>query len=113
MRGVKEMKKKVFLIGWFIFFLPLVSSADEEIKLMFPEYKQEKSAQGQMLYYWSGKEDGKGEYSEENLREFVNKFERQGYKVSQIEIWVDGKIESGNVTKLFVSVEGGGGIISL
>ena len=32
------------------------------------------------------------------------------YDVEQIEVWIEGKIQSGSVTKLFVSAEGAGGI---
>ena len=41
---------------------------------------------------------------------FVQKFEGKGYRIEQIELWVEGKAESGGVTKFLVSVEGGGGI---
>jgi hypothetical protein len=85
------------------------TSSAEEIKLMFPQFEQGKPAHVMGLY-WLAKEEGKQLYSEEDLKSFVQKFEKQGYWIDQIELWVEGKAESNGVTRFFVSVEGGGGI---
>jgi hypothetical protein len=92
-----------------ILFLSTLVSADAEIKLLFPKFQQDKSTQGKLVYSLA-KEDDKQEYSEEGLKQFVEKFENRGYRVEQIELWVEGKAESGGITKFIVSAEAGGGI---
>ena len=43
----------------------------------------------------------------EEAEEFLEKeLESQDYKVDQIELWVEGRAESGGVSRLFVSTEG-------
>ena len=106
------MNKRIILINCLILAVlstPLISRAGEEIVLLFPKYEQDKASQGRAVYSLAKKE-GKQEYSEEGLKKFVQKFEGQGYKIDQIELWVEGKAESGGVTKFIVSVGGGGGI---
>ncbi len=106
------MKKQLILIVCLILFIlsaPLFSRAGEEIVLLFPKYEQGKSAEGKAVYSLAKKGEQQ-EYSEEKLMKFVQKFEGKGYRIEQIELWVEGKAESGGVTKFLVSVEGGGGI---
>ncbi len=106
------MKKQLILTVCLILFIlsaPLMSIAGEEIVLLFPKYEQDKSSQA-MAVYSLAKKGEQQEYSEEGLRKFVQKFEGQGYKIDQIELWVEGKAESGGVTKFIVSMGGGGGI---
>ena len=60
---------------------------------------------------WSAKETEEGrEYLETELGHFIDQFERPGYKVERIELWIEAKAESGGITKFFVSMEGAGGI---
>ncbi len=83
-----------------------------EIRLMFPkiEVKEKSSAEGKSYVVFSKKEQyGSSEYLEKSLSEFVKEFENREYRVDQIEIWIEGRAESGGVTRLFVSSEGGGG----
>jgi hypothetical protein len=103
------MRPLVLIVAWCLPFFQTPTSSAEGIKLLFPKYEQDTSAQGKAVYLLS-KKGGKQEYSEEDLKQFVQKFEGQGYKIDQIELWVEGKAESGGITKLIVSVEGGGGI---
>ncbi len=80
-----------------------------EIKLMFPaiEVKEERSAEGKSWIVFFKKEQyGKNEYLEMGLSQFVKELESQDYKVDQIELWVEGRAESGGVTRLFISTEG-------
>jgi hypothetical protein len=43
--------------------------------------------------------------------EFVKKFEdpQHGYRVELIELWIEAKLETWGVTRLFISLQGGGG----
>lgn len=104
------MKKLLIiaLIHSFILSTSLNCLAQDDIRLMIPEFKEGEKASPMTGYYYKSFEDGKGEYSEININEFLNKF--KGYDVEQIEVWIEGKIQSGSVTKLFVSAEGAGGI---
>jgi hypothetical protein len=50
----------------------------------------------------------------EDLMEFIAKVEDlknwfKGYKVEVIELYIEGAVKEGNITKLFVSFEGKGG----
>lgn len=106
---MKNQSILIVCLTLFILSAPLISQADEEIVLLFPKYEQDKSSQGRAVYSLA-KDGDQQEYSEENLMKFVQKFEGKGYKIDQIELWVEGKAESGGVTKFIVSVGGGGGI---
>ena len=46
----------------------------------------------------------------QEVSEFVKDFALKDYKVDQIELWVEGVVESGSVTKLVLSVQGSGGM---
>ena len=83
-----------------------------EIHLMFPKFEEKRTTSaGKALTFWSAKETEEGrEYLETELGHFIDQFERPGYKVERIELWIEGKAESGGITKLFVSMEGAGGI---
>ena len=100
--------KKLFLVIAFILHFSLNLYADEEITLMFPKVEKTNSVSSKMTYKLS--EDGdEQEYVEIGLNEFIRKFEKSSYKIEQIELWIEGKAESSNLTKLFVSVSGAGG----
>ncbi len=108
------MKTKLF--GLFVFLAFLFSSMSPlcyggEIKLMFPEFEAEERKVQKGTYIASVRKgrEGKQVYSEKGLSEFVKEFEGKGYRVDQIELWIEGRAESGNVTKLFISSEGSGG----
>lgn len=88
--------------------IPLICFADEDLRLMIPEFKGGEKASKTTEYYYKSFESGKGEYSEINIKDYLDKF--KGYDVEQIEVWVEGKMQSGRITRLFVSAEGGGGI---
>ena len=98
----------VFLIG----VSPL--SYAGEILLMFPKWETKQKAmshkwQAPQLYYNYLSQEGEKAYVETKLQEFVERFEKINYRVDQIELWIEAKAESGNITKLFVSLEGSGG----
>jgi hypothetical protein len=101
------MKKILAIILMAIFLLPGLSLAAEKgkVKLMIPARKETEKT-SQTSGYWMLSISGSGikEYSEEDLKEFVKKFEGQGYKVDYIEIWIEAKAESGGVTTFFVSL---------
>jgi hypothetical protein len=108
---------KTRLIGVWIFlaffitgFSSICSAGD--IKLMFPKIASDerKSATGKSYIVFDKNEQfGKNEYVEKGLSEFVKEMESPGYKVDQIELWVEGREESGGITRLFISMEGGKG----
>ena len=82
----------------------------DDIKLMLPEVetkKQQAYSPSEIMVF--KKIDGKQSYSEIELSKFVKPFEQEGYKVDQIELWLEGIAETGGITKLFVSFEGKGG----
>jgi len=83
-----------------------------EIHLMFPKFEEKRSTSaGKSLTLWSAKETEEGrEYLEPELGRFIDQFERPGYKVERIELWIKAKAESGGITKFFVFMEGAGGI---
>jgi biopolymer transport protein ExbD len=103
---------KRLLLVLIIFLLPAVSFAgDEEIKLLIPEYTIHEPS-SKWIYRNLKDEDEKVKqtYKETDLDAFVSIFERDGYKVDQIEVWVDGVAAVNGVTKLLISLEGRGGI---
>ena len=76
---------------------------------MFPkiEVTEEQSAEGKTYIVLFQKEQyEKNEYFEMGLSQFVKELENQDYKVDQIELWVEGRAESGGVTRLFISTDG-------
>ena len=96
------------------FLLPAMPSVcmAGEVKLMFPkiEVTEEQSAGGKTYIVFFQKEQyQKNEYFEMGLSQFVKELENQDYKVDQIELWVEGRAESGGVTRLFVSTDGAKG----
>ena len=106
------MNKKIFIylfvITVLIAAIPSVCTAGE-VKLMFPkiEVTEEQSAGGKTYIVFFQKEQyQKNEYFEMGLSQFVKELENQDYKVDQIELWVEGRAESGGVTRLFISTDG-------
>ena len=83
-----------------------------EIKLMFPIFETQERTSGQKGTYLGSLLKGRGGkpvYSEKGLSEFLKEFEKEKYIVDQIELWIQGKAKSDNVTRLFISIEGTGG----
>jgi hypothetical protein len=83
-----------------------------EIKLMFPIYETQERTSVQKGTYLGSLLKGRGGkpvYSEKGLSEFLKEFEEEKYIVDQIELWIQGKSNSDNVTRLFISIEGNGG----
>ena len=110
------MKTLLTILVLIIF--PTVSLAGE-IKLMIPKMVKDTEAQGyyKPAFRWGApylkgmiEKDISRKYEETDLTEFVQKFEGKEYKVDQIELWIEGKAEEGEVTKLFISFEGSGGV---
>ena len=81
-----------------------------EIVLMFPAPKlKEQTATGEAYEMpWMSRKEVQ-EYSPIKLSEFVKELEKHEYKVDQIELWIEAKVESGNISKLFISIGGSGG----
>lgn len=86
-----------------------------EVVLMFPKFETKQKA---MLYRYKASpyklyhhllEQGENAYIRTKLEAFVRRFEKKDYRVDQIELWIDAKAKSGDVTKLFISLEGSGG----
>lgn len=115
------MKKTTtyFIIFLITIYIPSIASGGN-IKLMIPKghpivTEDKQSSNDSLGVYWhSGKNDEKEpkkglEFIEQDLDEFLEKFKNLKYKVDTIELWIAGEIESGGVTKLFVSVTGSGG----
>ena len=106
------MNKKIFCYLFIITVLfaaiPSICLAGE-VKLMFPkiEVTEEQSAGGKTYIVFFQKEQyQKNEYFEMGLSQFVKELENQDYKVDQIELWVEGRAESGGTTRLFISTDG-------
>jgi len=103
-------KKHFYLLIFFVVLLVAIPSIGMagEIKLMFPkiEVKEERSAEGKSwIVFFKNEQYGKNEYLETGLSQFIKELENQDYKVDQIELWVEGRTESGGVTRLFISME--------
>jgi len=97
----------IFVVG-LLAAMPSICLAGD-IRLMFPkiEVKEEGSAEGKSwIVYFKKEQYGKNEYLEMGLSQFVKELENQDYKVDQIELWVEGRVESGGITRLFISTEG-------
>lgn len=108
------MKTKLFGLSVFlgVFFIAMSSLCfSGEIKLMFPEFETEERKVKKGTYTASPRKgrEGKQVYSEKGLSEFVKEFEEKRYRVDQIELWIDGREESGGVTRLYISLEESGG----
>lgn len=103
------MKSFLFLL---ILTVPLSAFAGEDnVKLLIPEFTIHEASS--KWVYRNLKDESqkiKQTYKETDLDEFVNRFERKGYKVDKIEIWVEGVAATSGVTKLMVSLEGKGGM---
>ena len=80
----------------------------DEVKLMLPEVENGNHRSDHEFLIMK-KFDGKQTYVATKLSNFVKPFRRAGYRVEQIELWVEGIAESDGVTKLFVSFDGWGG----
>jgi len=107
------MKTKVFGLSALLVLMGMSSFCYAgEIKLMFPEFEAEKRTSGEKGTYIASPRKGRGGkqvYSEKGLSEFVKEFEGKRYRVDQIEVWIEGRTESGDTTKFFISLEGRGG----
>jgi hypothetical protein len=96
------------LIVGLLMALPSISRAGE-VRLMFPniEVKEERSADGKSWIVVFKKEQYvKNEYQEVGLSQFVEELGSKDYQVDHIELWVEGRVQSGGVTRLFISTEG-------
>ena len=106
------MHKKIFyLVVLFMALLVAIPSICPagEVRLMFPkiEVTEEQTSEGKSWTVFLKKEQyGKNQYLEMGLSQFVKELESQAYKVDQIELWVEGRTESGGITRLFISMDG-------
>jgi len=86
----------------------------DEVVLKIPKYVEKESAdnKGQRLKVLILAKDKYKNQShvEKTLAKFIEVFQKQDYKVEQIELWIEGVVESGSVTKLVMSVQGSGGM---
>ena len=106
------MRKKMFYPT--VFFMALLVAIPSiclagEVRLMFPkiEVTEDRTEEGKTWTVFFKKEQyGKNQYIEMGLSQFVKELESQDYKVDQIELWVEGRTESGGITRLFISTEG-------
>jgi hypothetical protein len=109
------MNTRIFGISiLLVVFLTTMSSLcyGGEIKLMFPIFETQERTSVQKGTYLGTLLKGRGGkpvYSEKGLSEFLKEFEKEKYIVDQIELWIQGKAKSDNVTRLFISIEGNGG----
>ena len=106
------MNKKIFcclfVLTVLLATIPTICMAGE-VKLMFPkiEVTEEQSAGGKTYLVLFQKEQyGKNEYYEMGLSQFTKELENQDYKVDQVELWVEGRVESGGITRFFISTDG-------
>jgi hypothetical protein len=94
-----------------IFTIPVTA---DDIKLKIPKFEEEggTDSKGQRVRVLMAAKDeeGNNEYIEEGLQEFIDKFKVDRYKVTQVELWVEGMVESGSLTKFVISMQGSGGM---
>ena len=112
------MRKAILLTTWltllfaFVTFTSPVFAGDVVLKI--PEFKEDKATnnQGQHLQVLvlAKDKDGNKSHIEKTLTEFIKGFQLKDLKVAQIELWVEGMVESGKLTKLVVSAQGSGGM---
>jgi hypothetical protein len=91
--------------------LPAISRGGD-ITLMFPKYEagQATTDKGAKYTVYGPKREGdRKAYTEVKLADFVKQFEGGRYKVQQMELWIEGRAEDGETTKLFLSPDGRGG----
>jgi len=81
----------------------------EEVYLVFPTPQEEEKTSVRGAQYTAYVKKREWDISGIKLGEFVKQFEKAEYKVDQIELWIEGRVESGGVTKFFVSLEAAGG----
>lgn len=108
------MKARIFGLAVFLFLSTgsLPYGYGGEIKLMFPRFEMEESKsekKGTITANPLKGRGGKPVYSEIDLSEFVKKFEKDHQTVDQIELSIEGSLESENVTRYFISLDGNGG----
>jgi len=116
-RGMKggSMKAKLFalwLLFLFLFTGILPYAHGREIRLMFPNFEMEERTSDKKATITANPKKGRGGkpvYSEKELSEFVKEFEKYDQRVDQIELSIEGSIESENVTRYFISLDGSGG----
>ena len=75
---------------------------------MIPKAKEETTESGAKVYKLAKKGDVQ-EYVEIGLMKFIDNFKNTNYGVEQIELWIEAKAETSNLTKLFVSAGATGG----
>lgn len=95
-------------------FLPVGHAIGQELELLFPVHEVDHDTKGKAgfpnrIFLKKPKDGEPVEYVKTAMSEFVKKFEQTGYRVDQIELWVEGAAESGKLTSLVVSLEGKGG----
>jgi hypothetical protein len=114
-KGEKMKYKRIIMLSTVVLlWIPLGHAGEQEIELLFPVYAVASDTKGQAGFsnriILKKPEEGKSvEYVKTAMSEFVKKFEQTGYRVDQIELWVEGTAESGKLTSLVVSLEGKGG----
>jgi len=112
------MRKAILLITWLTLLFAFVTFTApvlaDEVVLKIPKYVEKKSTnnKGQQLkiLVLAKDKDDKKEYIEKKLAEFIKEFQKQDLKVDQVELWVEGMVESGGLSKLVLSVKGSGGM---
>ena len=86
----------------------------DEVVLKIPKYVEKKSTnnKGQHLkvLVLAADEEGNKSHVEKRLAEYIKDFQNRNLKVVQVELWIEGMVESGGVTKLVVSAKGSGGM---
>ena len=101
------------LLCAFVTFTSSVLAADEVV-LKIPEFKEEKASnnKGQVfrVLVLAKDKDGNISHIEKKLAEFIKVFQKESLKVAQVELWVEGMVESGGISKLVVSAKGSGGM---
>ena len=100
----------IFSVLVLMLILPCVTWAGDDIRLMIPKFKDVGRTSATTAFYMKDQNGAKQAYSESTVREFMRSFEGRRHNIQYIEIMIDGIQETGNITKLFVSSDGSGGV---
>ena len=112
------MRKAILIITWLTLLFAFVTFTSpvfaDEVVLKIPKYTEKKSVNNQgkhlQVLFLAEDKDGNKEHVEKKLAEFIKDLQLPDLKVDQVELWVEGMVESGGVTKLVVSAKGSGGM---
>jgi hypothetical protein len=103
-------KSIIFSVLVLILTMPGQTQAGDDFRLMVPKFQDAVRTSATTAYYVKDQKGAQQAYSESTIREFMRSFEGRRHNIQYIEIMIDGIQETGNITRLFVSSDGTGGV---